>query len=334
MNAAGEPVYVVQQRLTAIAVAYGAHAATVDAFPIYLMVTIGRGAPAVVEVTTSLSDAPRLDQIAALERLLPTPSAGRRPRRRAPPPGRNPPPAALRALAEHRRLLGPHDGAVPDPATRRARRGRGGRVRRVALLSFGILAGIEAVGIPSSQVLFGREGLLGPWAPWLGVLVFAAGVIVAHSAPAASFPALLVVLYAAWTGQVLTNELVGGYVGTLVGAAVMTIVSDLVSRFPSAMSAHASFSRGLAAGPRRARPDRADGARRRTREPGPRGDDRLDLRRRPRRAVRYAAPRVGRRHRPRRQRRDRGIRCAASMATTPRAAFDTRPSPDADDAAS
>ena len=61
-------------------------------------------------------------------------------------------------------------------------------VVQLALLSFGILAGIEAVGIPSSQVLFGRQGLLGAWSPWLGVLVFAAGVIVAHSAPPRSLP--------------------------------------------------------------------------------------------------------------------------------------------------
>ena len=39
---------------------------------------------------------------------------------------------------------------------------------QLALLSFGILAGIEAVGIPSSRVLFGREELLGAWSPWLG----------------------------------------------------------------------------------------------------------------------------------------------------------------------
>ena len=70
MNAAGEPVYVVQDRLTRMAAAYGARTATVSAFPTYLMVTMGRGEPAVVEVTTSLSSSPRLDQIAALDRLL------------------------------------------------------------------------------------------------------------------------------------------------------------------------------------------------------------------------------------------------------------------------
>ena len=70
MNAAGEPVYVVQDRLTKTAAAYGARTATVSAFPTYLMVTMGRGEPAAVEITTPLSSSPRLDQIAALERLL------------------------------------------------------------------------------------------------------------------------------------------------------------------------------------------------------------------------------------------------------------------------
>ena len=39
------------------------------------------------------------------------------------------------------------------------------------------------------------------WAPWLGVLVVGVGVTMAHSAPR-DLPSLLVVLYAAWTGQV------------------------------------------------------------------------------------------------------------------------------------
>ena len=171
---------------------------------------------------------------------------------------------------------------------------------QLALLSFGILAGIEAVGIPSSQVLFGREGLLGAWSPWLGVLVFAAGVIVAHSAPARSLPALLVVLYAAWTGQVLTNAIFGGYVSALIGATVMTVVSVLVSRFPAAMPAHASFLPGFwllvpgALGLIGLTELAGGGGR-----PGPRRHRRLHLRRRPRRAVRYAAHRLGDRDRPR-----------------------------------
>ena len=56
-------------------------------------------------------------------------------------------------------------------------------VMQLALLTFGILAGIEAVGISSARVFADSPDLLGDWAPWLGVLVFAGGVTVAYSAP-------------------------------------------------------------------------------------------------------------------------------------------------------
>jgi uncharacterized membrane protein YjjP (DUF1212 family) len=332
MNAAGEPVYVVQDRLTNIAAAYGARAATVSAFPTYLMVTMGRGEPAAVELTASLGGSPRLDQIAALEHLLKDAERGvvrpadglrqlaaiRELRPRFGPSqsiagyslltmglclilqpapldvaaaavfgalvgvlrsiGRSQPTlqilmpviaafsvSALSALAVNEELLEPGmramvaslvvflPGAALTTAVLELAAGQmvSGSSRLVsgcvqlALLSFGILAGIEAVGIPSSRVLFGREELIGAWTPWLGVLVFAAGVMVANSAPARSFPGLLVVLYAAWTGQVLGNAVFGGYVSALVGATAMTIVAVLVSRFSSAMPAHASFLPGF-----------------------------------------------------------------------------------------
>jgi uncharacterized membrane protein YjjB (DUF3815 family) len=116
---------------------------------------------------------------------------------------------------------------------------------QLALLSFGILAGIEAVGIPRSRVLFGSEELLGEWSRWIGVLVFAIGVVVADSAPSRSFPGLLVVLYAAWSGQVVANTVFGGYVAGLLGATVMTLVAFAIERFPSAMPAHASYLPGF-----------------------------------------------------------------------------------------
>jgi uncharacterized membrane protein YjjP (DUF1212 family) len=333
MNAAGEPVYVVQDRLTRMAAAYGAPAATVSAFPTYLMVTMGRGEPAAVEVTTPLASSLRLDQISALEQLLQDAEHGavdptdglrrladiRQLRPRFGPlqsvagysvltiglclilhpaardvaaaamfgalvgvvraVGRNQQTlqvlmpviaafsvSALSALAVKEDLIEPGMRAMvaslivflpgttltTDVLELAAGQMVSGSSRLVsgvvqlALLSFGILAGIEAVGIPSSLVLFGREGLLGAWSPWLGVLVFAAGVIVAHSAPPRSLSALLVVLYAAWASLFLTNGLFGGYVSASIGATVMTVVSVLVSRLlPAAMPAHASFLPGF-----------------------------------------------------------------------------------------
>ena len=118
-------------------------------------------------------------------------------------------------------------------------------IMQLSLLAFGILAGIEALGVPFSLVFAGSGARLGSWAPWLGVLVFAIGVTVANSAPARSFPGLLVVLYAAWSGQMLGNALLGGYVSAFVGAVVMTLVAQWVSRLPSAMPPLALFLPGF-----------------------------------------------------------------------------------------
>jgi uncharacterized membrane protein YjjP (DUF1212 family) len=332
MNASGQPAHAVQERLTAVARAYGAHSVTVSAFPTYLLVTMGRDEPATLELTSALAGSPRLDQIAALDRLLHEaehgavpPADGLRrldeigemhPRFQEPlrvigyavlsvgvclilrPAPREVPAAALfGALVGFLRSIGKrqptlqvlmpviaafavsslgalalkHDltdpglravvaslvvflpGAALTTAVLELAAGQmiSGSSRLVsggvqlALLAFGILAGIQAVGIPSAQVLSGSHKLLGAWSPWLGVLVFAGGVVVAYSASARSFPSLLVVLYAAWSAQVLANVILGGYISALIGATVMTLVAVLVSRWPSAMPAHASFLPGF-----------------------------------------------------------------------------------------
>jgi uncharacterized membrane protein YjjB (DUF3815 family) len=116
---------------------------------------------------------------------------------------------------------------------------------QLLLLAFGILAGIEAAGIPSTKAFSSHDELLGDWAPWLGVLVFALGVLVAHSVPPSSFWSLLLVLYAAWVGQVVGNHLVGGYASGLIGALVMTPVAAAVSRLPSSMPVYATFLPGF-----------------------------------------------------------------------------------------
>ena len=163
---------------------------------------------------------------------------------------------------------------------------------QLALLAFGILAGVEAVGVSSSLVLSVGGQRLGEWAPWLGVLVFAVGVATAHSAPKRALPMLLVVLYTAWIGQLVGNVVLGGYVSAFVGAAAMTPVAYLVGRRPPAMPARASFLPGfwllvpgalgliglteLAGDVRNRRHERS------------RGDGVVDLRRRHRGAVRHA----------------------------------------------
>jgi uncharacterized membrane protein YjjP (DUF1212 family) len=118
-------------------------------------------------------------------------------------------------------------------------------VVQLLLLAFGILAGIQAVGVPSSEVLTTTDDLLAPWVAWIGVLLFAIGVMVADSAPRRSFLGLITILYAAWAGQLVGNLVFGGYVSALVGAFVMTCVARWVSRFPSTMPPYACFLPGF-----------------------------------------------------------------------------------------
>ena len=332
MNTGGQPVYVVQDRLANVARAYGAHNATISAFPTYLMMTIGRGEPATVELTTTLSGSPRLDQVAALDRLIEqaengdvTPADGLQrldeirdmQPRFGPVSGvagyalvamgiclvMHPAPvevvaaaclgarvgilrtlvrgqqtlqimtpviaafavSALSALAVEAEIsqLGLRPmvaalvvflpGAALTNAVLELAAGRmiSGASRLVwgivqlGLLAFGILAGIEAVGVAVSRILFPSDALLGEWSIWLGVLVFSVGVVVADSAPRRSFPGLLIVLYSAFAAQVLANVLFGGYVAALIGATVMTLMAFVMERFPSAMPAHASFLPGF-----------------------------------------------------------------------------------------
>ena len=116
---------------------------------------------------------------------------------------------------------------------------------QLGLLAFGIVAGVGMVGVPAERAFSSSDALLGSWAPWLGVLVFAVGVTIAHSAPPGAFPSLLVVLYAAWVGQVVGNELFGAYVSGFTGALVMTVTAYLLARRPSSMPVYAVFLPGF-----------------------------------------------------------------------------------------
>jgi len=116
---------------------------------------------------------------------------------------------------------------------------------QLGLLAFGIVVGIGMVGVSAQRAFSSSDALLGAWAPWLGVLLFAVGVAVAHSAPPGSFPSLLVVLYAAWVGQVVGNELFGAYASGFTGALVMTVAAYLLAGLPSAMPVYAVFLSGF-----------------------------------------------------------------------------------------
>jgi uncharacterized membrane protein YjjP (DUF1212 family) len=101
------------------------------------------------------------------------------------------------------------------------------------LLAVGIVAGTALVG-PETEPIAATAGRLGTWAPWVGVLVFAVGMLLYFSGRLSALPWLLVVLYGGWIGQLAGNALVGGYLSGFVGGLVITPLAFAVQRRPSA----------------------------------------------------------------------------------------------------
>lgn len=97
---------------------------------------------------------------------------------------------------------------------------------QLALLAFGILAGVAIVGISHTELLDHRGSGLGPmWASWLGVSVFGIGVHLHFSAPLASLPWLFLVLVVAFGAQSAGGALFGRVLSSFFGAlAVMPLV--------------------------------------------------------------------------------------------------------------
>jgi uncharacterized membrane protein YjjP (DUF1212 family) len=113
---------------------------------------------------------------------------------------------------------------------------------QLLLLAFGIVAGVELVGLPSEEVLTDDgAGLLGSWAPWLGVLVFGCAVSVYFSAPRGALRWLLVVVLSAWIGQLIGERLFGAEVSGFFGAFVMTPIALVVARLPGGPPSQVTF---------------------------------------------------------------------------------------------
>ena len=111
---------------------------------------------------------------------------------------------------------------------------------QLALLGIGIVVGAELVGDPGAGPV-GTVGTLGAWAPWAGVAIFGVGIFVHDCAPKGSLGWLLVVLFAAWIGQLAGERMLNPALSGFVGAAVMVPVAHLVARAPHAPPAHVMF---------------------------------------------------------------------------------------------
>jgi uncharacterized membrane protein YjjB (DUF3815 family) len=117
-----------------------------------------------------------------------------------------------------------------------------GGLLQLALLAIGIVIGAELVGDPHSGPVAGSAAdTLGWWAPWVGVALFGVGVFVYNVRPPRALPWLLVVLFAAWTAQLVGKQIIDPTLSGFVGAAVMVPVAHLVGRVRTAPPPHVMF---------------------------------------------------------------------------------------------
>ncbi len=112
---------------------------------------------------------------------------------------------------------------------------------QLVLLGAGIVTAGALVGVPDFDFSEQPE-LLGPIAPWIAVAVFGVAISVHRCAPRRSLPWILLVLYVAYSAQVLGDLALGGVLSAFVGALVVTPVTALVARQPTGPAALVSFT--------------------------------------------------------------------------------------------
>ena len=95
---------------------------------------------------------------------------------------------------------------------------------QLGLLAFGIVAAASLIGVDQDVLLDNPVNRLGPWAPWVGVLIVALGDYLHFSAPARSLGWILIVLYVAYAGQAVGGALFGGALSGFFGGLAMTPV--------------------------------------------------------------------------------------------------------------
>nr|WP_281728284.1 threonine/serine exporter family protein [Cellulomonas denverensis] len=107
-------------------------------------------------------------------------------------------------------------------------------VMQLVLLGLGITAAAGLVGVPATEFGAGGGHPLGWAAPWLGVLVYAVGVVLNNDARPGALPWIALVLVVAYAGQVVGGLLLGTSVSSFVGALAMTPVAMIAATRPSA----------------------------------------------------------------------------------------------------
>ncbi|HEX7429010.1 MAG TPA: threonine/serine exporter family protein [Mycobacterium sp.] len=103
---------------------------------------------------------------------------------------------------------------------------------RLAQLAFGIVVAEQLVGLTASELSVAPVNQFGLWAPWLGVAVYAVGVMLSFGPPTRFLPWLLPILLVAYSGQVVANALFGSYASGFGGGLALMFCASAISERP------------------------------------------------------------------------------------------------------
>ncbi|QTX05882.1 threonine/serine ThrE exporter family protein [Agromyces archimandritae] len=116
---------------------------------------------------------------------------------------------------------------------------------QLALLAFGIIAAGTIVGVADDSYEPAKGAAQLPWwVPVIGVVLYAVGTYLHHSAPARTFGWVLLVLLVAYAAQTL-GSLAGAAVSGFVGALAMTPLVLWISGLPRGVPSQLTFLPGF-----------------------------------------------------------------------------------------
>ena len=104
---------------------------------------------------------------------------------------------------------------------------------QIGQLAFGILIAAQVAGIADANLVATELNRLGPWAPILGVLVYGIGIWLNFGPPTSFLPWMGLMLYTAYAGQWLGNELLGSYASGFGGGLTLILFALAISHRPN-----------------------------------------------------------------------------------------------------
>lgn len=108
---------------------------------------------------------------------------------------------------------------------------------RLAQLAIGILIAAQILGVSAAELNALQLNKFGVWAPWVGVALYAFGILLYLGPPNRFLPWLLVTLLVTYAGQVTTNALFGSYASGFGGGLALMLCAAAISQRPQAPSA-------------------------------------------------------------------------------------------------